>query len=146
MQGNAGIATALDNTFDKESNEDILDHNTTQVLLENLAAGEEFKGTGKDLNQQKLTKKEKKAKSKKIKKILKDRLNIDCLRMLCDMSGDEDNDGLEQTRKRPQMLNQSMNDSYQVLMREIMVDNEATMPDQTNTSSIQEEVEVLNDF
>ena len=62
------------------------------------------------------------------------------------MSGDEDNDGLEQTRKRPQMLNQSMNDSYQVLMREIMVDNEAPMQDQTNTSSIQEEVEVLNDF
>ena len=93
MQGNAGIAANLDNTFDKDSNEDILDPNTTQVLLENLAAGEEFKGTGKDLNQQKLTKKEKKAKSKKIKKILKDRLNIDCLRMLCDMSGDEDNDG-----------------------------------------------------
>ena len=35
-------------------------------------------------------KKEKKAKRKKIKKILKERLNIDCLRMLCDMSGDED--------------------------------------------------------
>ena len=44
------------------------------------------------------------------------------------------------------MLNQSMNDSYQVLMREIMVDNEAAITDQTNTSSIQEEVEVLNDF
>ena len=35
---------------------------------------------------------EKKAKSKKIKKILKERLNIDCLRMLCDMSGDEENE------------------------------------------------------
>ena len=73
----------------------------------------------------KLTKKEKKAKSKKIKKILKDRLNIDCLRMLCDMSGDEeDNDGQDQPRKRPQVMSQGPNDSYQVLMREIMVDEE----------------------
>ena len=31
-------------------------------------------------------------------------------------------------------------------MREIMVDNEATVPDPTNTSVISEEVEVLNDF
>ena len=31
-------------------------------------------------------------------------------------------------------------------MREIMVDNEATVQDPTNTSGIEEEVEVLNDF
>ena len=39
-----------------------------------------------------LTQHEKRVKSKYIKKIMKERLNIDCLRMLCDDSPDEDLD------------------------------------------------------
>lgn len=42
-------------------------------------------------DQKKMSKKQKRQKSKQIKKILKERLNIDCLRMLCDDSGDEEN-------------------------------------------------------
>jgi len=36
------------------------------------------------------SKREKRKKSKMIKKILKERLNIDCLRMLCEESSDDD--------------------------------------------------------
>ena len=53
-----------------------------------------------------------------IKKILKERLNIDCLRMLCEESSDDDI-----TRKN--FMNQSsqnLNDSYHVLMKEIGID------------------------
>ena len=66
---------------------------------------------------------ETKAKSKKIKKILKERLNIDCLRMLCDLSDDEENE--DSASKRQQLLdNQGNNDSYQVLLKEVKRDFE----------------------
>ena len=70
-----------------------------------------------------LTRKEKRAKSKHLKKILKDRLNIDCLRMLGEESSDEDDD--KKNRKSAKMLNgdgavdTKDNDSYLVLMKEI---------------------------
>jgi len=56
---------------------------------------------------------------------LKERLNIDCLRMLCEEESPEDPDA--QLSKGPPAggyLNQSlsMNDSYHVLMREIGVE------------------------
>ena len=47
-------------------------------------------------------KQEKKAKRKRIKKILKERLNIDCLRMLCESGGEENDFG--NTQKKPMMV------------------------------------------
>lgn len=48
-----------------------------------------FYETGRTLKEQQMTKSEKQKKSKRLKKILKDRLNIDCLRMLCEESPDD---------------------------------------------------------
>ena len=70
---------------------------------------------------------QKRHKSKQIKKILKERLNIDCLRMLCP---DENNDDINDLgrrdsdeARRPNILgSQNLNDSYHVLMREIGVE------------------------
>lgn len=68
----------------------------------------------------------KRHKSKHIKKILKERLNIDCLRMLCEVDGPEDQDALHprSSTKAPPILGQTLNmyDSYHVLMREIGVE------------------------
>ena len=73
------------------------------------------------------------ARSKKIKKILKERLNVDCLRMLGEESADEDDidDGNHSRAKKKKipMLNSNRNDqlnandSYLGLMKEIEADD-----------------------
>ena len=72
---------------------------------------------------------EKRHKSKQIKKILKERLNIDCLRMLGEEHPDtyvEANLVAEKSgsnQKMVQSSSQNLNDSYHVLMREIGAEN-----------------------
>ena len=90
-----------------------------------------FKDSNKNVNKDRvLTKEEKRLKSKHIKKILKERLNIDCLRMLCEESHEEDNGdtGRLKTKKSSARLqldisNTTANDSFHVLMKEIGVEN-----------------------
>ncbi len=66
-----------------------------------------------------MSRSEKRRKSKQIKKILKERLNIDCLRMLCEESSDEE----IQTKKNGfNQSSQNLNDSYHVLMKEIGIE------------------------
>ena len=79
-----------------------------------------------------LTKQQKKARSKHIKKILKERLNVDCLRMIGEESGADDDEEDDGDAKKAQLLNPKQNDrqlhandSYHGLMREIEAgDNE----------------------
>ena len=53
---------------------------------------------------------------------MKERLNIDCLRMLCDMSGDEEERGAP---KKPMIVdNKSNSASCSVFMREIKRDRD----------------------
>lgn len=67
------------------------------------AAAQEFQDANEGLEQDKWKqiKQQKKQKAKQIKKILKERLNIDCLRMLCEDSPDESSDPLLQNSKQP---------------------------------------------
>lgn len=69
----------------------------------------------------KLSKYEKKAKTKQIKKVLKERLNIDCWKMLGEDSSAEDDD-IDREKKQGQGTPGPASDSYRVLMREIGID------------------------
>jgi hypothetical protein len=51
---------------------------------------DKFNETTSPLKDKIMSRSEKRRKSKQIKKILKERLNIDCLRMLCEESSDEE--------------------------------------------------------
>lgn len=72
-----------------------------------------------------MTEQEKKAKSKQIKKVLKERLNIVDLRMLCDHSTEDDDSGYPSGKKSANNLHEKDgNDSFHVLMKEIGVAND----------------------
>ena len=114
---------------DKEGNEQNTEQNVLNSNEEKSRNEEGPKTEGEKELEERLQrqvlqiKKEKKAKRKKIKKILKERLNIDCLRMLCDMSGDEEQDG--NTLKKPMIIdNKSNTASCSVFMREIKRDRD----------------------
>lgn len=65
---------------------------------------------------------QKRKKSKHIKKILKQRLNIDCLRMLCPDEGELMDPQRHDSGDKVSAAANSLSDSYHVLMREIGVE------------------------
>ena len=68
--------------------------------------------------------KQKKKRSKELKKILKERLGIDNIHMLCDDSPDEAEGGNTPRKDQKKIIQSSTNDSYHVLMREIGIDHD----------------------
>ena len=89
-------------------------------------------GPPSEEKQKNMSQMQKRHKSKQIKKILKERLNIDCLRMLCpdETEADlQDPDAPNNGGSRPTNIlgSQNMNDSYHVLMREIGVEQNESL-------------------
>lgn len=95
-----------------------------------------------------MTDHEKRAKSKQIKKVLKERLNIVDLRMLCDHNNADDDDSFPSAKKSVNnLIETGGNDSFHVLMKEIGVNNdEGVLSDAFLTKNGEAKREELENF